>query len=117
MGREIALLIPISAVIGGIVMIIMIRRYEYLEKEKMIEKGMDPGSLKRISGKSGWGAVRFAFTAMGVGLGIFLGSLLDNMGIDDDTAYPAMILVMGGLGLLLGTHYAKKREAEEDKLN
>ena len=85
-----------------------------MEKDKMIEKGMDPGSLKRIKRASGWGAARFAFTAVGVGLGIFLASLLESSGMDDDTAYPAMILVMGGIGLLLGTHYAKKQEKAED---
>lgn len=109
-----ALLIPIIAITGGIIMIILIRRYEYLEKEKMIEKGMDPGSLKRIKKSSGWGAVRFAFTAVGVGLGIFFASFLESGGMDDDTAYPAMILMMGGIGLLVGTHYARKQEKAED---
>jgi len=110
---DIALLIPIFAVIGGITMIILIRRYEFLEKQKMIDKGMDPTDFMKVRKTSGWGAARFAFTAVGVGLGIFFASLLESSGMDDDTAYPAMILIMGGIGLLAGTHYAKKQEKNE----
>lgn len=87
-----------------------------MEKDKMIEKGMDPGSLKRIKKSSGWGAARFAFTAVGVGLGLFLANILETNGMDGDTVYPAMILIMGGIGLLLGTHYAKKQEKSEDQV-
>jgi len=110
----IAIFIPLSAVIGGIFMIIFIRRYEYLEKNKMIEKGMDPSSLMKSKRSSGWGAVRFAFTAIGIGIGIILAGWLDASSyMNDDIAYPAMILVMGGIGLLTGTHYAKTQERKE----
>lgn len=116
MDKEIfGLMIPVIAIIGGITMIIYIRKYEFLEKEKMIEKGMDPGNLKRIERSSGWGAVRFAFTAIGVGIGIVLASLLESSGMNDGIAFPAMILTMGGIGLFLGTHYAKKQEKSEEK--
>lgn len=113
MHNDIALLIPIFAILGGITMIIFIRRYEYLEKQQMIEKGMDPTDFMKVKKSSGWGAVRFAFTAIGVGLGIFIASVLDSWGMDDDTVYPAMILIMGGIGLFAGTHYSKNQERKE----
>ncbi|GAB3333937.1 hypothetical protein GCM10027429_14630 [Marivirga atlantica] len=79
----------------------------------MIEKGMDPTDFMKVKKSSGWGAVRFAFTAIGVGLGIFIATILRDSGMDEDTAFPAMILIMGGIGLLAGTHYAKKQENKE----
>lgn len=112
----IAIMIPIIAIIGGVIMIILIRRYEYLEKVKMIENGIDPSNLKRIKNATGWGASRFAFTIIGVGLGIIIANILDTAGMEDDIAYPAMILVMGGIGLLVGTHYSKALEKKEKDL-
>ena len=35
-----------------------------------------------------------------LGLGIFLGYVLERMGIPDEVAYFSMILILGGLGLV-----------------
>ena len=52
---------------------------------------------------------------IGIGLGIFLAAALVNAGFDEDAAYPAMILLCGGLGLLLAHRMEQKANALKDK--
>lgn len=54
--------IPIVAIIGGIIMIIFLRKYENDERMNMIEKGMNPGDVKRSRNTSG--PLRFALLLM-----------------------------------------------------
>lgn len=109
----IALLIPVFGVIGVFVMIIMVRRFEFLEKSKMIDKGLDPSTMKPAKSVPGWSAARFAFTAIGLGLGVLVASFLERSNMDGDVAYPAMLLIFGGLGLFAGTLYTKNQEKKE----
>ena len=43
----IGVFIPIVAIIGGIIMIIFLRKYENDERMNMIEKGMNPGEITK----------------------------------------------------------------------
>jgi hypothetical protein len=44
-----------------------------------------------------------------------LGNILDNIGLlDEDVAYPAMVLIFGGSGLIIGNYFAKKLEDKDE---
>ncbi len=93
--------IPIVAVIGGITMIIFMRYYENVERMAMIEKGMNPSLDKPRRRANPSTTLRFALLAIGAGLGILFGNLLENsLQMDDEVAFFSMILIFGGLGLL-----------------
>ena len=50
-----------------------------------------------------------AFLFMGIGLGVFIASLLDTYTtLDEDAVYPAIIFIMAGLGLYTGFMQTKK---------
>lgn len=97
----IALFIPIVAIVSIAYGAIQWRRYENDERMAMIEKGIDPGSAKRIRNTS-W-ALRFGLLFIGAGLGLLCGYFLDSMSRMDEVAYFSMIFIFGGLGL--GTSY------------
>ncbi|NNK36570.1 MAG: hypothetical protein HKP47_11120, partial [Eudoraea sp.] len=44
---------------------------------------------------------------------IFIASLMVEMGLDEDVAYPGTIFLMAGLGLYLGFTLTKKLDIEE----
>ncbi|MCB0409249.1 MAG: hypothetical protein KDD29_03460 [Flavobacteriales bacterium] len=112
MREVIAVSIPIIITLGAFAMVVIIRRLEHLEKIKMIEKGMDISKMQKPH-KPG-GAIKFALMAVGVGIGLFVASVLDSYtSIDNEALYFAMIFICGGAGLFVGNQIADKKIKEE----
>ncbi|MEM6524062.1 MAG: DUF6249 domain-containing protein [Bacteroidota bacterium] len=93
----IGVFIPIIAIIGGIIMIIFLRKYQNEERMNMIEKGINPGDITTVRNTSG--PLRFSMLLMGVGIGLLLGYFLDVNTRMEETAYFSMIFLFGGIGL------------------
>lgn len=108
----IGILVPIIISLGAFAMIVFIRKYENSERLKMIEHGMDPTANrpKRVAG-----GLKFALVAIGVGIGLLIGSVLDSAGIVyEEVAYFSMGFIFGGLGLLTGYIIQTKQMKEEE---
>lgn len=107
----IAVLIPIIVSLGAFVMIVFLRRYEKEERLKMVEHGMDPHSgTQRKRG----GGLKFALVAIGVGIGLLIGSVLDSSGlVYEEVAYFSMAFIFGGIGLLVG-YLIEEKKIKED---
>ena len=108
-----AVIIPIAffGVIFGIFYLYLSTRNK--ERLALIEKGADA----TIFGKGRQHAapiwkvltLNLAFLFMGIGLGVFIASLLDNYSsLDSDAVYPAVIFFMAGVGLYVGFTQTKK---------
>ncbi len=114
MHQVIALFIPIIGIIGVITLIIIIKRLEHIEKMQMIEKGVDISKFQRPH-KPG-GAIKIALMAIGIGVGIFAGSLLESYTtVNDETCYFSMIFIFAGAGLFLGNIIADKKVKESQE--
>lgn len=107
----IGVFIPIVAIIGGIIMIIFLRKYENEERMNMIEKGMNPGEIKKSRNTSG--PLRFSLLLMGVGVGLLMGYLLEANTRMDEAAYFSMIFLFGGIGLGIAYIIEEKKLREE----
>jgi Domain of unknown function (DUF6249) len=112
MGSEILVLVIIFGAIFGVFYLYFSTRNK--ERMALIEKGADASIF--VKGKREYAApiwkvlvLNLAFLLMGVGLGVFLASLLDNYSsLDSDAVYPAIIFFMAGLGLYIGFTQTKK---------
>ena len=113
-----AILIPISlfaAIFGMYYLYISTRNKERLA---LIEKGADASIFvkgKREHTAPIWKVLilNLALVAMGVGLGIFLASLLDNYStLNSDAIYPAIIFFMAGVGLFIGFNMTKNLDKQ-----
>jgi hypothetical protein len=118
--EKMALLIPIISVVGGILMIIFLRYYSNIERMAMIERGMNPSDLKLWSrrARDPYQTLRLACTAIGIGVGLFVGNLLRSIDFFDRGGVVAgMVFICGGLGLLAGFFLAyglQKNNKPED---
>jgi len=111
MGSEVIIL----PIIFGIVFGIFYLHYSTRNKERLalIEKGADASIF--VKGKQHaapiWKVLvlNLAFLFMGIGLGVFIASLLDTYTtLDGDAIYPATIFFMAGAGLYVGFIQTKK---------
>ncbi len=86
------------------------------ERLALIEKGADAKLFKTGTNHNWTGMVilNIALLAVGIGIGVLLGSLLEMSGMDDDVAYPSMIFVCGGLGLLGGFFASRKFTSQKE---
>ena len=101
-----ALLIPIFAVLGAFTMIIFLRRYQNIERMSMLERGINPSDFKTAKAwpkRDPYRHIRIACTAIGIGIGLFTGTILKNMFSfqQGGIILAAMIFMFGGACLLI----------------
>lgn len=111
MGSELIIVPTIFGIIFGIFYL----HYSTRNKERLalIEKGADASIFGKGKQHSApiWKVLtlNLAFLFMGIGLGVFIASLLDSYSsLDSDAVYPAVIFFMAGVGLYVGFTQTKK---------
>ncbi len=106
----IAVSIPIVGSIGAFTMIIFLRYYKNMERMAMIERGMNPADLKtefktlRRRERDPYRFMRIACAVIGVGIGLFAGSLFRAFEVFryNGGIIAGLVCIFGGLGLLIG---------------
>ena len=116
MGSEVIILPVIVGAIFAIAYLYFSTRNK--ERLALIEKGADASIFVKSGNKHTapiWKVLllNLALLLMGIGLGIFLGSLMEVAGFDEDVAYPATIFFMAGVGLFTGFTMTKRLEKED----
>lgn len=115
MEELVAILVPLGgmALAFGIVYFVVTTKHK--ERMRLIESGADPELFYNKDQKRG-SAIRFGALLIGVGLGIVLANILKNANIlEGGMAMPAMVLICGGAGLLIGNYFVNKAEKENPK--
>ncbi len=111
MGSEVIIMPIIFGVIFGMYYLYISARNR--ERLALIEKGAD-ASIFYSNKKSVtpiWKVIviNLALLMVGIGIGIFVANILsENMGVQEDVAYPGTIFLLAGLGLFAG-YFATKR--------
>ncbi len=104
MGSEIFIPLSFFAVVFGLFYLYISSRNR--ERLALIEKGADASIFARGEGRSPiWKVIilNIALLLMGIGIGIFIATLIDHYSsIDTDAIYPATIFLMAGAGLFVG---------------
>lgn len=112
----VGMLIPIIGTIGLFTMIIFLRKYDNDEKMAMIAKGITPPQRDSFKVNPGH-SLRWGFVLVGFGIGLLMGSLLENLtNMDDETANFSMIFIFGGLGLLASYFYQMNLDKKNHSL-
>lgn len=108
MERTLAIFIPIAffIVVFGIVYVVVTARNR--ERMALIEKGADPKLFESVKKTSNGGVLKWALLMVGIGLGIFLATLLVEAGMNEPASYFSMIFLCGGAGLLVSYKIEQK---------
>ncbi len=102
----VAMAIPITAIIGLVCLIIILRKFTNDERMAMIDKGWTlPEEKAKINPAS---ALRWGCLFVGVGLGIFVANMIASVKQDHEALYPALIMIFGGTGLLVSYYIQLK---------
>ena len=107
-----ALMIPILAVVGAVIIIIYLRRYEHIERMAIIEKGVEASILAWKKPRRFSGALRASLLFIGGGVGLLLGYFLDRSYNMEEVAYFSMLFIFGGIGLGLAYLVEERRYKE-----
>jgi hypothetical protein len=115
MGTEVVILPIIFGIIFGVFYLYFSTRNK--ERMALIEKGADASIFMKGKPHTApiWKVLilNLALLLMGIGLGIFVASLLDHYtSLDEDAVYPATIFLMAGTGLLIGFSMTKNLDKE-----
>jgi hypothetical protein len=105
-------MIPIIGIIGIVIMVIYLRRFENDERMAMIDKGLDPTLFARKPRITS-GALRASLLLIGAGLGLLLGYFLDYYYNMEEVGYFAMLLILGGAGLG-GAYIIEERKVKRE---
>ncbi len=109
-----ALLIPITAIVGSLILVFYLRSFENKERMAMIEKGVDPSLFTKKQKAGSSGSLRASLLFVGAGVGLLLGYVLDTYTrMQAPLPYFAMILVFGGIGLGAAYLIEEKKIKEE----
>ncbi|WP_343488449.1 DUF6249 domain-containing protein [Allomuricauda sp. d1] len=115
MGSEV-IIVPIMF---GVLFAIAYLYFSTRNKERLalIEKGADASIFVkgRRTAAPIWKILllNLALLLIGIGVGIFIASFLENLGVDDEVAYPGTIFLLAGVGLFTGFTMTKKLDKEE----
>ena len=115
MGGEIIVTALVFGAIFGVFYLYFSTRNK--ERLALIEKGADASiffSSKNRRSAPFWKIfiLNVSLLLISVGIGVFLASVLTQLGIDEDTAYPGTIFLMAGVGLFVGFNMTKNLEKE-----
>ncbi len=113
MAEDILIPLVVFGAMFGIVWVVVSARNR--ERMAMIEKGVDPKDFITKKSYSIYGILKWALLLVGVGLGIFLGSLLDTYtSMPEEATYFACALFFGGAGLAIAFMIQKKAPEEKE---
>jgi hypothetical protein len=115
MGSELIIIPIIFGAIFGVFYLYFSTRNK--ERLALIEKGADASIFMKGRQHTApiWKVfiLNLALLLMGVGVGVFMASLLDNYStLDGDAIYPATIFFMVGAGLFIGYNMTKNIDKE-----
>jgi hypothetical protein len=115
MGVEIiGVFIPIVAIVGGVIIVIYLRKYANDERMAMIEKGVDP-TIFRSPKRFDTGPLRASLLLVGAGIGLLLGHYLDVKFHMEAVAYFSMLFIFGGLGLGAAYLIEEKKQRKDQE--
>ena len=85
------------------------------ERLSLIEKGADASLFATKKGQRMNYTLKFGMLAVGIGIGILVAFLLTNYTVmDEDSAYPSMIFLFGGI-FLIANAMMEKKDGKEDE--
>ena len=105
MAQDIIIPIALFGSIFGILYVFFTTRNK--ERLALIEKGADPKLFESVKRTSSGGILKWGLLLVGIGLGTFFAMLLVQSGLEEG-AYPAMICLFGGAGLIVAYKMEQK---------
>ena len=109
-------IIPIVAIISTFTTIIVVAylffNSRYKVRMALIQHGQDASIFKEEKNENS--ALKYGMLAVGVGLGLFSGGILEAVGVKEEPAYFGTMLIFGGASLILYYLTIRKKHRGEE---
>jgi hypothetical protein len=105
-------MIPMLGIVGIVISIIYLRRFQNEERMAMIDKGLDP-SLFSQKPRLASATLRASLLMIGSGFGLLLGYFLDYHYDMEAAGYFSMLLILGGTGLGIAYFIEEKKQKRQ----
>lgn len=113
--ENIGVLIPLMGIIWPFLALIVFLYLHYSSRNKinmaLIESGRDASIFYRPERR--YNSLKWGIVSIMAGLGILAGALLHRLGLPEDTAYFAPILIFVGVGLVGFYQYVSKKGVQQ----
>ena len=110
MNEEILIPLALFGSIFGIVYIYIMTRNK--ERMALIEKGVSAELFNKPINAGQW-SLKLGIMAIGVGIGVVIANLFVSIGLlDEEVAFPAMIFIFAGVGLVASYYLAEGNKKE-----
>jgi hypothetical protein len=103
-----AIFIPILAILTTGFVIYVYYTCRTKERLLQIEKGVDSSFFKNNRPYNSKNLVVLGVFLISIGIGVFVGTFLNELGFDEGISYNGSLLILGGVGLLVGYFLRKK---------
>lgn len=108
-------IVPVVAIISTFTTIIVVAYLFFSSRHKirmaLIQHGQQATIFREY--KDANSALKYGMLAVGLGLGLFAGCILEAMGLKEEPAYFGMMLIFGGIGLIIYYLVTKKDTVNE----
>jgi O-antigen/teichoic acid export membrane protein len=102
----------ITAIIGGIIIVLYLRKNLNIERMALIERGKDLKELWAPDRPSM--VLHFALLMIGAGIGLLVGHLLDEAAYMGPVGYFAALFIFGGIGLVASYVIEEKKRGQRE---
>jgi len=109
-------IVPIVLFVLSATAAIAYRYLSYKERIALIERGMDPHPARKTAYGHSFNVMKLAFLAIGIGVGVIVGSFLENVILGNKViGYFPSILLAGGFSLIAYYQFERKELARLHK--
>jgi len=102
--RDALVSVTLFAAVFGMVYVFLMTRHR--ERMTILEKNINPSPFKSTNNTA---LLKYGIIWLGVSIGLIVGNLLYNWGVEETFSYASMVFMFSGIGMIVAYFVAQKQ--------